>query len=86
MSAATTFNLALPDLYKSIEFFAMGCEVYKSSSNVVDAAVLGSKAPLEALTTILKENPWLFMILYASTQERLTVTTLAANGYKGNPK
>ena len=86
MSAATTFNLALPDQYAAIEFFSQRCEVYKVSSNVVDNGVLGSKAPPEALTTILKENPWLFMLLYASTQERITVATLASNGYKGSTK
>lgn len=80
MSMATAFNLELADTVGAIKFFCQRASVYTPSTNVVDNLTLGRKAPVEALEKILGDNPWLFMLCFASTQERLTLRVLAESG------
>lgn len=80
MSMSTAFNLELADVAGAIKFFCQRASVYTPATNVVDNLTLDRKAPVEALEKILGDNPWLFMLCFASTQERLTLRVMVESG------
>lgn len=84
MSMTTTFMSELAEPVAALDYFCYRAMPYTEKSNVVDNNTLSRKAPVGALGAILADNPWLFMLCFASTQERLTVTRLA--GIKGPTK
>jgi hypothetical protein len=87
MSSTSAFMLELEyPLSDCITFFTQRIEMYSDKSNVVDHVTLSRRAPTGTLTTILSENPWLFMLLVASTHERDTIRTLIEHGIKGANK
>jgi hypothetical protein len=86
MSATSAFMLDLELPTDCVHYFCQRIEMYTDDSGVIDHTTLQRRAPTGTLAAILKENPWLFMLLVASTHERDTVATLAKAGIKGSTK
>ncbi|WDS62239.1 hypothetical protein [Pseudomonas phage D6] len=82
MSAVSAFMLQLDQPHAAMEYFSNRVEVYTDKSGVVDATTLSRRAPTGTLLAILTENPWLFMLLVASTHERDTIAVLVKHGLK----
>lgn len=82
MSAATAFNLMLPDQVGAVEYFLERAIVYSADSAIVDKDTLERRAPDTALKSIVQKNLWLFMLLVASTLEQVTLEVVVANGRK----
>ncbi|QBJ02730.1 hypothetical protein MZD04_gp204 [Pseudomonas phage Psa21] len=86
MSATTSFTLQLDDIPQAVAYFISRVELYSDKSNVVDTTTIQRRAPTGALSTILLDNLWLFMLLVASTHERDTVTVLAKHNLNKAPR
>lgn len=84
MSMATTFCLELPDYAEAISYFCNRASIYTVNSGIVDQDSIQRKASVETMIKILTDNPWLFMLCVASTQERLSVLRLAHVALRGN--
>lgn len=82
MSMASAFMMNINNIDDAIGYFCRRVDLYSPKSGIVDTGLLERRAPDMTLATILGQNPWLFMLCYASTQERLTVVRMA--GIKGS--
>jgi len=82
MSAVSAFMLQLEQPAAAIDYFCNRIELYTDKSGIIDHTTLSRRAPTGTLKAILSENPWLFMLLVASTHERDTVSMLVKHGLK----
>lgn len=82
MTMATVFSLELDSVYGAIEHFIRAAIPYDPKSSIVDKATLDRTPSISELDQVLKENVWLFMLMFGATQFRVTNRFMIGAGLK----